>query len=218
MRCVYRRRSSGRGVLALSAVLAASVVSPALAQPVATRFLVEPTVVRVEDASPGSHWLLVAYGRELSTPVSVRGYFQWHELEAKGGRLELDLGEKPTPPLSVWAAFEVETGRLLMARPKGEPPPHREQERPGEAELSLVDLVGSEALLVLLRRGEGGWIWTGEADLDSPSQQAPAVQRPRPAHFVPVVEGGETLTDYRRGDLFLAIDQGTLAITVTRLQ
>lgn len=206
-------------VLALSALVAAS-ASQALAQAEAVRLVVEPALVRVEGVTPNSHWLVVGYGRELSSPVSVRGYFQWHELEAKEGKLELDLAEKPTPPLSVWAAFEVETGRLLTARQQGEPPPYRQQVRPDEAEISLTDLLGSEALLLLLRRGKGGggWVWTGEAKLDSPSQGAPAVQLPQPEHFVPVAEGGETLVDYRRDDLFLAIDQGTLAITVTRLQ
>jgi hypothetical protein len=191
----------------------------AVAQVPEARLTIEKERVRIEQVSPGSRWLLFAYGRELTSPISLRGYFEWRavEDETRAGRIEVDLAEKPSPPLAVWAAYEVVTGQLLTAREGSEPPARREQELADRETMSLVDLGASEALLFVLRRGEGGWVWTGEADFVPRAADELALLLPRPEHFVAVSDAEPVLLDFRAGDVFLAMDQRTLALTVSRL-
>jgi hypothetical protein len=190
------------------------------------RLVVESQRIRIADIEPGSRWLLMAFGRELSSPVSVRGYFQWHSLEdsTRTGQVDLDLSEKPTPPLSVWAAFEVSSGRLLTARPTGPAPSTAAKDLAIGRDASLADLAASEALLFLLRRGKGGWVWTGEADVVNSRPDGLSVLLPQPEHFVPIsgespsAEPEPFLEDFLPEDLFLAIDQRTLTLTVSRVR
>jgi hypothetical protein len=214
-----KRRVTRLGLL-LAALAAAVVPWGAHAQPPKPTLIVETEAVRLENVAPGSRWLVMGYGRKLTTPVSVAGYFQWHLLadESNAGKLELDLAEAPVPPLSVWAAFEISTGKLLtVTQDEGLPAPS-ESSVPADQPISLADLGGSESLLFLLRQGQGGWVWTGQADLTAAVENAPAVLRPLPKSFAPVSDAETALAAYQPGDLFLAIDQGDLAVTVTRLQ
>jgi hypothetical protein len=183
------------------------------------RLSVASGLVSLEQIPPGSRWVVVGYGRELTTPVTVRGYFQWHVLgdEDRAGKLELDLAEAPAPPLSVWAAFEIDTGRVLTARFAGGEPPGRERLHRGGDRISLADLAATEALLVLLRKKEGAWVWTGTAEVEARNLGEPAALLPRPEDFVPVEESGLPLESYLPQDTFLAIDQTTLELTLTRL-
>jgi hypothetical protein len=210
-----RSRSSG----VLLTILLAALASGLSAQTTEPRLTIEKERVRLDRVTPGSRWLLLAYGRELSSPVSVRGYFQWQALEdqTRAGVIELDLREKPSPTLAVWAAYEVSTGRLLTAREGTEPPRRFDQELADADTISLADLAASEALLFVLRRGEGGWVWTGEADVDPPVEGELTRRLPRPEHFVPVSDAERVLLDYQAGDVFFAIDQTTLAVTVSRV-
>jgi hypothetical protein len=216
---LVNRSSFGLGFVL--AILAATIVgAPARAQPAAEpRLVVEREAVRIEAAAPGSRWLVVGYGRELTTPVSIRGYFRWQVVgdTTRAGAIALDLKDAPVPPLSAWAAFEIDTGRLLAVRPHSPLPALEERSISTRAPVSLGDLDASEALLFVLRRGEGGWVWTGRADLATPGQPGLAVLLPRPEHFVPVSDDQAELLGYRAGDRFLAIDQGSLEVTLTRL-
>lgn len=214
-----KRRVTRLGLL-LAALAATVVPWAAHAQASRPTLIVETQEVRLENVAAGSRWLVLGYGRKLTTPVSVAGYFQWHLLadESNAGKLELDLAEAPVPPLSVWAAFEISTGKLLTLTQREGLPAPSEASVPADQPVSLADLGGSESLLFVLRQGQGGWVWAGRADLATPAEKGPAVLRPLPEHFVPVSDAETALAAYQPGDLFLSIDQGNLAITVTRLQ
>jgi hypothetical protein len=209
-----------RGILVVAVITMASTPLIAQGTPAKGRLVVESERVQIADIEPGSRWVLMAFGRELSSPVSVRGYFQWHELEDRGrsGKIDLDLADKPTPRLSIWAAFEVASGQLLVARPNGVQLAPNARSLQDAQSISMTDLASAEALIFLLRRGDGAWVWTAESDSGSFRADGPEV---RPADFIPVVSDSAAQTpldDFRSDDLLLAINQQTLALTVSRVR
>ncbi len=181
---------------------------------------VEDGAVRVLGATPGGEVALLGIGRERFSQTSTRRFFHQAVLEAPElGEVELEL-DATIPKLSVWAVVDQVTGQLAISAPNGfSPGPIKSLVGRRDVGFVEVEALSEEVTLLLVRKGEGPWLFVGarERNLGSATGAHPKAGLQLVDFEVLTKSKSKPPMDLRTGDVLVAIDQATLEVSAIAL-